>query len=73
MDEFQRLAVKIPNSVLVESISDTDSKIVKLLDAKLFMRESEFDGQVVVEFSSGVALTELCSILLYSLYSSEKK
>lgn len=83
MDEFQRLAIKIPNSVLVEGISDSDGReeVVDFLNqyGKIFKCEiigetdSEFEGQLVIEFSSGAAVTELRSILPYSLHSSEKK
>lgn len=83
MDEFQRLAIKIPNSVLVEGLSDTDSKeeVVdflkqygKITRSEIICEtESEYDGQLIVEFSSGLSVTELHSILPYSLYSSEKK
>ncbi|XP_037831365.1 uncharacterized protein LOC119616983 isoform X4 [Kryptolebias marmoratus] len=82
MDEFQKLDVKIPNSVLVEGISDEDSKeevfdflkqYGKITKTEIISEaDSEFEGQLVVEFSSGTAVAELRSILPYSFKSSEK-
>ncbi|XP_023197669.1 uncharacterized protein LOC111610011 [Xiphophorus maculatus] len=82
MDEFQKLDVKIPNSVLVEGISDEDGKeevfdflkqYGKITKTEIISEaDSEFEGQFVVEFSSGTAVAELRSILPYSFKSSEK-
>uniref|UniRef100_A0A3B3Y240 CCHC-type domain-containing protein n=1 Tax=Poecilia mexicana TaxID=48701 RepID=A0A3B3Y240_9TELE len=81
MDEFQKLDIKIPNSVLVEGISDEDGKeevfdflkqYGKIKTEVISEADSEFEGQLVVEFSSGTAVAELRSILPYSFKSSEK-
>ncbi|CAG5993060.1 unnamed protein product [Menidia menidia] len=82
MDEFQNLDVKIPNCVLVEGISDEDDKeevfdflkqYGKITKTEIISEvDSEFEGQFVVEFSSGTAVAELRSILPYSFKSAEK-
>ncbi|XP_027866831.1 uncharacterized protein LOC114140802 isoform X1 [Xiphophorus couchianus] len=82
MDEFQNLDVKIPNSVLVEGISGEDDKeevfdflkqYGKITKTEIISEaDSEFEGQLVVEFSSGTVVAELRSILPYAFKSAEK-
>lgn len=81
MDVFQKLAIEIPNSVLVDGISDEGDKEEVFAFLKQYGKitrgetiseaGSGLEGQLVVEFSSGAAVAELRSILPYTLQSAE--
>lgn len=81
MDVFLKRGIKLPNAVLLEGITGPGSNEViaflsqyGLVDKieEISETESEYDGVLVVEFTSGAALEALHPILLYTWVSSKK-
>lgn len=81
MEVFENLGVKIPNAVLVEgtTLSESDEEVVDFLEryCKINRTEvikesqSKFYETTVVEFDSGTAIATLKPILPYTIVSED--
>jgi len=78
MDVFLKRGIKLPNAVLLDGITESESnEVIEFLSKygsvnkieTISGTESEYDGALVVEFTSGAALEALRPILPYTWVS----
>lgn len=74
MDIFETLAIKIPNTVLIDGPPEQSDEVIQYgnVDHKVTIdaSESEFDKMLVVEFTSGLSLVQLSKLLSYTFIST---
>ncbi|KAK0135717.1 Paraneoplastic antigen Ma1 [Merluccius polli] len=83
MDIFDKHEIKVPNSVMVEGMTNTvtDNKVFDFLKqygsiskmVTIDEPDSPFDQTLIVEFSSGAAVSALQSFSPHFIYSGEPK
>lgn len=81
MDIFEKYGIKIPNSVLIEGVTktETDDEVVQFLEKYGTISKSQvieetdsvFNRKWIVEFSSGAAIVALNDILPYTFVSDD--
>ncbi|XP_013878424.1 uncharacterized protein LOC106527944 [Austrofundulus limnaeus] len=78
MEVFETLGLKIPNTILIDGVSENPTdELIDFLEqygdikqrTTIDLCESEFDQMMVVEFDSGLSLARLSPILPYTFTS----